>query len=153
MTAAIGSGERSANCLGTSSPMTSEAKVVSDDDHAEADRLGGVGLEPSKRQPLGDRPAEAGARIGAGEDADQRDADLHGRQEAAGIGGQLERASGAAAAALGHRLQPRLARRDDRQLAHRQHAVERDQREDEDEVEPGEGKERVAHGGCQVHCR
>ena len=28
MIAAIGSGERSANCLGTSSPMISEAKVV-----------------------------------------------------------------------------------------------------------------------------
>ena len=97
----------------------------------------------ARRWPTG--VAKACARIGAGQNADQRDADLHRRQEPARLGGQVERISGARGAGLDHRLQPRLARRDDRQLAHRQHPVQRDQREDQDQVEPGEGKERVAH--------
>jgi hypothetical protein len=36
-------------------------------------------------QPLTGRPAQAGARIGTGDDADQGDADLHGGQELARI--------------------------------------------------------------------
>ena len=95
-----------------------------DDDDAEADRLRGLGLETENTQALGHRAAEAGARISAGQNADQRDPDLHGRQEAARIGRQCERALRAAAAGLGAGAQPRLARRDDRQLAHREHAVQ-----------------------------
>ena len=98
--AAIGSGERSANCLGTSSPMTSETKVVMTMTMLKPTVCAVSGSSPSKLQPLRDRPAEAGARISAGEDADQRDADLHRRQEAAGVGGEVERDLRAAAADL-----------------------------------------------------
>ena len=60
-----------------------------DDDEAEADASARFpASSPSKREPLADRPAEARARIGAGENADQRDPDLHRRQEAARVGGE-----------------------------------------------------------------
>ena len=53
--------------------------------------------------------AERGAAEGAGQDADQGDADLHGRQKPAGIVGQRQRLRGAAPALLGHLLQPDTA--------------------------------------------
>ena len=67
-----------------------------------------------------DRAAELGAGKGAGEHRDQGDADLHGRQEAAGIGEQVERGLGAVPAGARQRPQPGAARRDDRQLGHRE---------------------------------
>jgi hypothetical protein len=42
-------------------------------------------------QALRHRLAQARARIGAGDDADQRDADLDGREELAGVGGEQDR--------------------------------------------------------------
>ena len=94
------------------------------DDEAEADGVRGLAARPSACKRSRHRLAQLRAGKSAGEDRDQGDAALHGRQEAARVGGEVERALGAAAAALGHRLQPRLARRDDRQLAHRQNAVQ-----------------------------
>src|SRR3546814_15214330 len=70
-----------------------------DDREARAARMFGVEAEPDL-QPVADRLAEAGTRIGAGENADQRDADLHRRQEAAGVGGEPPCVRRAAAAAL-----------------------------------------------------
>ena len=70
MIAAIASGLRRANCLGTSSPMTRLSKGGDDDHHAEADRLGGFRIKPEQCQPLRHGLAQAGARIGAGQDAD-----------------------------------------------------------------------------------
>jgi hypothetical protein len=99
-----------------------------------------VVIDPEALDALGHRFAQARARKGAGDDRDERDSALHGREESAGIGGKVEGALRAGAPGLGHRLQPRLARRDDRQLAHRQHAVHQDQREDDEDVEPGYGE-------------
>ena len=62
------------------------------DHQAETDRLGGVRIDAQQGQPLAHRIAQARARISAGENADQGDADLHRRQEAPGLGGELERA-------------------------------------------------------------
>ena len=42
------------------------------------------------------------------------------------------------ATGLGHRPQTRLARRDDRELRHCEHAVQRHQQQDDDDVEPWE---------------
>jgi hypothetical protein len=112
--------------------------VVTGDHQHEADRLRIGRIEAEPHQPLGDRAAEARARISAGQDADQRDADLHGRQEPPGIGGKVERGLRAAMASLDHRLEPRLARRHDRQLRHGENAVQRDQHGNDGDVEPGE---------------
>src|SRR3546814_9938480 len=74
---------------------------VCSSDLREARGARGLDVEPEPRpQPLGDRLAQAGTRIGAGEDADQRDADLYRRQEAPRIGGKLPRDLGAAAPPL-----------------------------------------------------
>ena len=120
--------------------MTSETIGGQDDDEAEADRVRGVRLEAEQLQAA---RATGSPRL-APEKAPAKIAIsviplCTVDRNRPGSDGEVERALRAAAAALGHRLQPRLARRDDRQLAHRQHAVERDQREDEEDVEPGNG--------------
>jgi hypothetical protein len=124
ITTAMGSGERRAICFGTIS---------------KTDGVRCRGVESEQLDPLGGRLAELLARESAGKDRDQRDPALDRRQEAAGVAGKLQRALGATAAALGHCLQARLAGRHDRQLTHREHAVQRDHREDEEDVEPGYG--------------
>jgi hypothetical protein len=99
----------------------------------------GVRGKTGKLEPLRRWLAEARAGEGAGEDGDQRDPALRRRQEPPGISGEVDRALRAAAAAPGHCLEPCLARRNDRELAHRQDAVHRDQGEDQEKVEPGYG--------------
>ena len=97
------------------------------DDDADAEGaghpVGNAVVDQQVAQPL----AERRAREGAGKHADQRDADLHGRQEAAGIGAELERAAGAAHVPVDHRLEPGRPGRDDRQLRHREQAVDDDE--------------------------
>ena len=106
---------------------------------AKPDGQRGLVVETEQRlQPLAHRAAQAGARIGAGQNADQRDADLYRRQETPRIGGQLTRDRSAAAAALFSRLQARRARRHDRQFGHRENAVEQDQDGDDRHVGPWE---------------
>src|SRR3546814_3846987 len=68
--------------------------------------------------------------------ADQRDADLHRRQEAPGVRGELARDLRAPAAALFGRLQPRVARRNDREFGHGENAVEEDEDGDDRNVGP-----------------
>jgi hypothetical protein len=115
------------------------------DDDRKADGQRGFGVETQQRlQPLAHRPPQARARIGAREDADQRDAHLHRRQEAAGIGGELARDLRAAAAALFRRLQARIAGRNDREFGHGENAVEQDQDRDDRDVRPGKGGHRAA---------
>ena len=110
------------------------------DDGGKTRRLGRFGFEAQPgRKPVGDGLTEACARIGAGQHADQRDADLHRRQEAAGVGGELARDLRAAAAALLGRLQSRVARRDDGQFGHGENAVEEDEDRDDRHIGPGEG--------------
>ena len=107
--------------------------------------------DPEQCQALGNRLTEARPRIGARKDSDKSDADLDGRKESPRLVGKRQSTFGAGGTGLGHRLQSRLARRNDCQFAHRQQAVHRDQREDQDQVEPGKGKERLAHGSFRFH--
>ena len=79
------------------------------------------------------------AAIGAGEDADQRDADLHRREKPARIGEQIEGDPGAGAALGRERLEPRLPRGDDRQLRHGEHAVHHDEEENDQGFGNGHG--------------
>ena len=76
-------------------------------------------------------PRVAGSRFkigqGAGDDADQRDADLDRGQEFSGIGSQRERAARAADAAFDQRREARRTGGDDRKLRHRQQTVDDDQ--------------------------
>ncbi len=108
-------------------------------DRRKARRLGVFGIEAKPcREPVGYRLAEAGTRIGAGQHADQRDSNLHRRQEAAGIGSELARDLRAAAAALLGRLKARVARRNDREFGHGENAVEEDEDRDDRDVGPRE---------------
>jgi hypothetical protein len=76
------------------------------DDEAVADGLrGGVRNADALEKP-GQALAERGAREGAGQDADQGDADLDGREEPAGILRQREGSRGAGTALVGHGLEP-----------------------------------------------
>ena len=50
----------------------------------------------------------------------------------------------------GHRLQTRGARRYDGEFGHCEHAIEHDQRQDDDGVEPGKGEERVHWALCRL---
>ena len=75
------------------------------------------------RQPL--RHAAAGE--GAGQDADECDADLHRGEQSIGRLRQLQRDFSAGVAFLDPVLQPRLARRDHRHFRHGKHAVRQDQ--------------------------
>jgi hypothetical protein len=79
------------------------------DNERESRLVGGALGNAEQRQPFADRRAEARARIGARQDADQGDADLDGRKKLARIAGQLERGACATLVIARHRLQPRLA--------------------------------------------
>ena len=119
------------------------------DDQRESRIFRQVGRHAQPLQPLAHRPAQAGARIGARDDADQGDADLHGGQEPARIRRQLQRDPGAAAPGLLHRLQPWPPRRHDGELGHGEDAIERNQRQNDDDVDPGKG--RRGWGGDRGH--
>ena len=81
--------------------------------------------------------AKRRAGEGAGQDADEGDADLDRRQEPSGILRQPEGGGGARASAVGHRLQAGLAGRDDGQLGQCEEAVQADQEESYAEFEHG----------------
>ena len=101
------------------------------DDRGEARCLGGFGIETKPgRKPVSDR-------ISASQHADQRDADLHSRQEAPGVGGEQARNLGATAPALLGRLQPRVARRNNGEFGHGENAVEQDEDQDDHNIRPG----------------
>ncbi|CAB5370571.1 unnamed protein product [Rhizophagus irregularis] len=117
-----------------------------DDDH-KADAFGGRRAQPQKMQPRRNRAAETRARIGTRQNPDQRDADLRRRQDLARVRRQRQRGARTTIAGARHRLQPRLARRDDRQFGHGENAVQNDQREDDRDVDPGKGGERC-HGAA-----
>src|SRR5947209_10440030 len=99
--------------------------------------MSGTVAQSGKFEPVSHRFAEARARESAVDDGDKRDPALDSRQEPPRIGGEVERALRACTSASGHRLEPRLTRGNDRQLAHRQHAVHGDESENEEDVEPG----------------
>ena len=114
-----------------------------EDDEEDGDAVRGRRDRPDACEDGRERVRELCAAIRAGEDADERDADLHRREEAVRAGRELDRGARAQVAVVGALLQPRLARRDDGELGHREHAVEHDQREDQQ----GLGRRR-GHRGC-----
>ena len=79
--------------------------------------------------------AQSGLPKSTGEDGDQGDTDLDGREQPRGIRFQFERRLGAAITSLGERDQARLPRRDEPDLGHRKDAVYDDQQEDDREVQ------------------
>ena len=109
------------------------------DHHRKPDRQRGFIVETQQQlQSLAHWAAQAGPRIGTGQNADQRDPDLYSRQEAPRIGGQLACDRSAAAAALFCGLQARRARRHDREFGHREDAIQKDQDGDDRHVGPWE---------------
>ena len=118
-----------------------------DHDHQpEAQLLRGLVRHADQLEPLRHRIAQSRPRKGAVEHPDQRDPALHRRQELARVRRQVECALRPPAAALGKPLEPRLARRHNRQFAHRQQAVEGDQCQDQQQAEPRERKKGCTHG-------
>ena len=95
-----------------------------DDHHAEPDRMRRIRIQTEQLHPLRGRLAEGRPGEGPGKNRDHGDPALDGRKETAGVGGKLQSAQRAAAvAAARHGFQARIARGNDRQLAHRQDAV------------------------------
>ncbi len=101
-------------------------------------------LEPAA-ELVGDRGAAESAR----EDADQRDSDLHGRKKPAGIGDQPERHARAAVTPAGEIAEPRVARRHDRKLGHRQEAVHQDHQTDQNKLDVQHVREPCG-GRCSI---
>ena len=83
------------------------------------------------------RHREAGATEGAGEDADEGEADLDGGQEALGVFGEQAGAAGAAETLGFQDGEAVSVGGDERHFAQREQAVERDQQEDDDDVDGG----------------
>ena len=109
------------------------------DDRREADFRGILLGHAQHGEPFARGSAQAGARIGTRNDPDQRDADLHGRQELARIGCQGDGRGGALAPFGGGLLEARCLGRHDGKLAHGEDAVEHDQPDDDQQVCPGKG--------------
>ena len=99
----------------------------------------GIGIGCQQRpivQHVGKRRRQGGARISAGDDADQRNADLYRREKQGRIFGQLDRLFGALVTGIGERAQPRASRRNDGKLRHREEAVQQDQQDNDEDLEP-----------------
>src|SRR5690606_27292166 len=75
------------------------------------------------------------ARVGAIDDADERDADLDGREKAAGIHGERECRGSARMRGRCERAQARHASRYNRQLRKRKNAVEENESRDDEKLD------------------
>ena len=102
---------------------------------AERDGIG-VATEVIRKHAA-ERLGQRRAGIGAGEHADQRDADLHGGKEARRIVEQPERRARAAHPLLRHLLQPGAAGGYDRQLRHGEEPVQNNQKGNDEQVPNG----------------
>ena len=110
--------------------------IGDDPDHdADADRFRKALRQSEFDQPGGQPLPQRRAGEGAGQHADQRDADLHGGEEFAGIGGQRQRAARAGDAFFDQRRQPRRPGRHDGQFRHREQAIDDDQDRDDPEFQ------------------
>ena len=122
--------------------------MIADDDQ----RIGDLGAERREaghaRERVVERLGEPGAAEGAGDDADQGDADLHRREHAAGVARERQRQAGAAAALARQRLQPGRSRRDHGDLGHGEEAVQQHQRQNDGDLEQGHGPLPSASGRC-----
>ena len=81
------------------------------------------------------RAGERRPGIGAGEDADERDADLHGGQKAIGRFREFQRDARPRVALRRELAEARLPRRDERDFGHGEKAVRHEQHEDHDELD------------------
>ncbi len=88
------------------------------------------------RQPLAHRSAQTRARIGTGDNTDQRNANLDGGEEFARIGRQSHRSACCPAAFFLGSLQARCARRHNRKLRHGKDAIEHDKPADNQQICP-----------------
>ena len=114
-----------------------KAQIGRHDNHCgEAGLFGPACGNAEQLEALPYRPAEARSGIGACDDPDQRDPDLHGGEELPRLGSQLQRDLGATVALLRGRAQPRGPCRNDGQFAHGENAVEHDQPCDDQQVGP-----------------
>ena len=100
---------------------------------AERDAVGVARQRRHLRDRLGERFGQSRAAVGAGQHADQRDAELHRGQELVGIVRQRERRLRALVALFGALLQAHLAGGDDGDLRHGENAVGEDEQEDDEE--------------------
>jgi hypothetical protein len=91
------------------------------------------------REPGVQSPGDGGLAVGAGQDADQGDADLHGRQEPRRVLGHGQGQLGALVAAIGEGLEPGLAGRDHRQFGHGEDPVQEERGEDDGERDEDHG--------------
>jgi hypothetical protein len=79
--------------------------------------------------------AERRAREGAGQDADEGDADLNGREKAARLLGQRQRRACTGPTRVGHRLEAGFSGGDDGELGQGEQPVEGDEAEGDDGLE------------------
>ncbi len=114
--------------------LADDEREIGDGDHDQGERDGiGVGAErllPHQAQRLGQR----GAGKGAGEDADQSDADLHGGEKTRRLFEQLQRRARAGHVLVRHLLQPGATRRHDGQLRHGEEAVQHNQKGNDEKL-------------------
>ena len=95
---------------------------------------------PMARSVLGEAAGDAGAREGGGQEADERDAELDGGQQPAGLLGHARDPPGPAVALVAELADAAAADRHERDLGGHEDAVERDEDGDDDDLE-----ERAAH--------
>jgi len=105
------------------------------DDEAEAERLRHPSWHTEAHQPSAEAAAEGRTGEGAGEDANQRDANLDRREEAPRILGKRQRGGRAGVARLGHGAQAAPPGGDDGEFREREDAVQQHQDQDEGEIE------------------
>ncbi len=104
------------------------------DDDGERERLGVRGERGDLLQHRAEARGEGGAAEGAGDGADDGDADLHGGEEALGIGAQPLHGAGALALRGDQGVEARPAQRDDGDLGAGEDAAHQGQREDDREL-------------------
>ena len=117
--------------------LTEHQREIGDqaDDDDDRDRPARRPDHRQRRQRPGDRLRERRATKRASQNADQGDPDLDGGEKAIGCGRQIQSNAGPPAPLVGPRLQPRRAGGDDRQLRGRQHPIDRDQHQQDQETD------------------
>jgi hypothetical protein len=106
-----------------------------DDDQGGGAQAGGGGLDTEVDEPLRQRSGECRLAHDAAQDSDRRDADLDRREEPGRVLVQREGGRGPAVALLDERLQATAPRGHQRDLRHREHAVDEDEPEQEEDFE------------------
>jgi hypothetical protein len=86
-------------------------------------------------QPLVQRASDRRLTVGAGQDADQGDADLHGRKETGGMFGEAKGDLGAAIPSVGLALQSGPPRGDHREFGHGEDPVQQNEEQNDGERE------------------